>query len=822
MMTGHGDSRGLRPAGIAGVALLAAALLSLTVFGGGSALYPIPRLIGEAVALPLLAVALWRLPIAETWRSDRLACGLLIGMVGLILLQLVSLPAGLWSSLPGRELAVTGDQLMFGALPARPLSLDPEASVRAALMLLPAIGLYLYGRTAAPPTRLLVAAGLVGCALVSLVLGLIQLVSGQAAATHIYHDAQSIFSTGVFANRNHQAALMAVAIPLLAACLTDTPLARRFPLRSRLFAFGCGAGLFAVGALITASRTGSALLVPAILGGAAIVGEVRIGQRRQLLRGGAIVVASVLVLAVVLSQGGGPLAALAERSLGGDDPRLRFWPQVVVVLRQYLPIGSGFGTFRAVYDAAEPLALTGTLYINHAHDDWMELVLEGGLPALALLLTFLVWLAMATVRAWHTAENAADTALPRAGSIVVICLLLHSIVDYPLRTVALSTVFGFSLAMLSPAAPGLLRRAAWMRRILIGGAVLAVGWFTLMSNLGAVLARSDRPQVALGFTMARGLPNAIYALELAERGERDETVTYPAARAIRSSPVHWQAFRAAELAMSNPALQLRLEAQTLSWTRRDPTTLLAAYQRRLSTGDMSGAADAADAYLRLPDASERVVSSVVRQLRDPRFARVFVPHLAQRPVWRGRLMSLLSADPIDAVGNVRLWQQLAAGGAPVGREEAVALLSRYATSGNIGRLLGYRLWLAAYAPGHDPAALAVETPLRPYDWSIASGMEDRIGLLGGRVDIDMPSGTVQPILQKVVALPAGTYRLAAVFEGLGAAGLGWSISCEGAASTPQSIGQPIAVDTACPVQLLTLFSSGGTGTVTGLHLTRVT
>jgi O-antigen ligase len=90
-------------------------------------------------------------------------------------------------------------------------------------------------------------------------------------------------------------------------------------------------------------------------------------------------------------------------------------------------------------------------YVNRAHNDWLELGLEGGGLTITGLLVFFVWFGRSSFQIWRpgkTGADALDTALARAGSIVVVLLLLHSIVDYPLRTTAMMVVFALACALL--------------------------------------------------------------------------------------------------------------------------------------------------------------------------------------------------------------------------------------------------------------------------------------------------------------------------------------------------------------------------------------
>jgi hypothetical protein len=146
--------------------------------------------------------------------------------------------------------------------------------------------------------------------------------------------------------------------------------------------------------------------------------------------------------------------ALADRlGLGHGEPiediRLPVATATIHAAEAYGPVGAGFGSFVPVFQAAEPRNLLSTYYINHAHDDWLELWLAGGIPAVVLAGLFLLWFWRVTVRAWGARDIAADAAtVARAASIVILLLLLHSLVDYPLRTTALMVVFSFCAALM--------------------------------------------------------------------------------------------------------------------------------------------------------------------------------------------------------------------------------------------------------------------------------------------------------------------------------------------------------------------------------------
>jgi hypothetical protein len=84
--------------------------------------------------------------------------------------------------------------------------------------------------------------------------------------------------------------------------------------------------------------------------------------------------------------------------------------------------------------------------VNRAHNDALETIFEGGALSLLLLLGFLGWLGRATYQAF-VRQDVIEGRQARSGAIAMWLLLVHSLWDYPLRTVALETIFGFCVAL---------------------------------------------------------------------------------------------------------------------------------------------------------------------------------------------------------------------------------------------------------------------------------------------------------------------------------------------------------------------------------------
>jgi len=97
----------------------------------------------------------------------------------------------------------------------------------------------------------------------------------------------------------------------------------------------------------------------------------------------------------------------------------------------------------------------------HAHNDYAEVALELGAGGVALVLLFLAWWAAAVWRAWRSAEAG---PFARAGAIASAAMLVHSLVDFPLRTAAIAACFGACIALLADSRAAPPKEKAQLRR----------------------------------------------------------------------------------------------------------------------------------------------------------------------------------------------------------------------------------------------------------------------------------------------------------------------------------------------------------------------
>src|SRR5215469_5974197 len=113
----------------------------------------------------------------------------------------------------------------------------------------------------------------------------------------------------------------------------------------------------------------------------------------------------------------------------------------------------GRGPFPIAYTAFQSTFLTK--FMNHAHNDYLEISADLGIPAAVALFAGIVWVLFGGIRTFLRAESRFErnTALACVGSIATI--LLHSMTDFnlhiPANALVLATILGITLASSSVA-----------------------------------------------------------------------------------------------------------------------------------------------------------------------------------------------------------------------------------------------------------------------------------------------------------------------------------------------------------------------------------
>ncbi len=453
--------------------LCAFAIVCSLVLGGGTRGGFLSDAILQLLTIPLLLIALWRL---VDLRFDKMgqkgqvrwALAFCLAMVMVPLLQLVPLPPWLWTMLPNRTPEAAVVDLLVGELPWMPISVSPTATWLSALSLLPPLAIFLSVLLLGHRERRRLSLVILSVGLVSVFLGLLQVSQGPSSPLRFFEFTNPTEAVGFFANRNHLAALLYSLTLLAAAWAIDSafsagswwdrnrhetasivPIVTTFTILVILVSSQA----------IARSRAGLGLTILAVLGAFALAysdrraiagssGRQRSGVTPAKLLLGATTLAIMFAVQFTLYR-------VMERYVAIDpieDSRILFARNTIEAARAYMPFGSGMGTFVPVYAVYEkPKDAMTNAYANHAHDDLLEVWLEGGVGGLLLMGVFVIWLVLRSVKIWRRAPLGAreiDHSLARAATLIVGLLVAHSCVDYPLRTGAMMAIMAFACALL--------------------------------------------------------------------------------------------------------------------------------------------------------------------------------------------------------------------------------------------------------------------------------------------------------------------------------------------------------------------------------------
>jgi O-antigen ligase len=203
--------------------------------------------------------------------------------------------------------------------------------------------------------------------------------------------------------------------------------------------FLVGAGLCAVSIVLAQSRAGAAVAVVGVLVLVAASGR---GPRPRPAAHAARLTGAGLV-ALVAVVGLNPRAALAP----GDDVRWPVYAALIEAIGERPWLGQGLGGFTDGFRPHTPFA-TAALEWGSAHQGYLELAYELGLPAAAL---FYAALAVVVARIWRGARRRRrDTALPALALAATAAGGLHAGVDFSFAMPAvaglLATLLGIGYA----------------------------------------------------------------------------------------------------------------------------------------------------------------------------------------------------------------------------------------------------------------------------------------------------------------------------------------------------------------------------------------
>ncbi|MBM0171294.1 O-antigen ligase family protein [Altererythrobacter sp. C41] len=376
-----------------------------------------------------------------------------IATVGLMILHLFPLPSELWQALPGREIIAEIDELLGLVGTWRPLTLDPQATRNALMALAPPCAALVLGIQLDKRQHETLLTFVLSLGALTAVWGLLQLMGSPRGPFYLYSITNYGSPVGLFASRNHQAVFLASLIPLM-YCWSHLAQGSWKDLRTSKGRRGsiavAGVLLLVPLVLLTGSRAGLLALFLSICVTAAVIAITSSAPGKRHGRSPSASARIALPIAGVLTIAGLAFVTISlgrdqafERLVGSDpvaDMRVDIVPTTWHIAVENFPWGTGIGSFDDVFRIYEPNTLLMPQYVNHAHNDFLEVLMTGGLAGVLIMATAIVFFAAQTwaiIRGGRTTIRA--NIWPAAALTALAILFIASLIDYPLRVPAMAS-----------------------------------------------------------------------------------------------------------------------------------------------------------------------------------------------------------------------------------------------------------------------------------------------------------------------------------------------------------------------------------------------
>lgn len=414
--------------------------LAVTAVAGGSSRFdaasqPLIRL----AAIVLIGFLIWQ-PRRRAARDCRPALLFLGAAVLAVIVQLIPLPPGLWAILPGHAPYLEAARAAGEAQPWRPINLVPERGWNALFALLPPGAALLAATRLASRSQARVLAAWIVIALASALIGLAQISSADDSALRFYASPTPGTALGIFANRNHEALFLCCGVAMFAAWWSTSTAVSTTALRIRGLLATTGIIFLFLMIFCTGSRAGLGLGIVALLcsiplawsGARRTAAAMNPRQIRFMVTIAGLVLLSLVGMALAFGRAEGVARLMVINP--ADDVRFTLLRPLRHMIATFFPIGAGFGSFDLVYRGFEPFENLAPTLMNEAHNEYMQLMLEGGALGLLLILFVLYWWFTAAFRLARNRNRDSATMLGWLGIAMLLFVLLASLVDYPART----------------------------------------------------------------------------------------------------------------------------------------------------------------------------------------------------------------------------------------------------------------------------------------------------------------------------------------------------------------------------------------------------
>lgn len=375
-------------------------------------------------------------------------------------LQVVPLPVRVVSYLsPERGLDVSSATAILGKTGWVSLSVYPHDTIAVLIRFLAYLSTFVLAcrvfnshnnRSLLITTLLLLGCGEAGY-------GIVQYIAGWHQIFTYVNEYGQEGATGTFINRNHFAGLLELTLPFALAVVfyhfqrrmghrhsRRAPGRRGSPGSMSIFYLNLAA-VIVLGIIFSRSRAG---ILSACLGilFVAVLAQLRVKRKVWAL---AVLVFLIVVGSYGLWIGLGPVLSRFEQvqkpGLIKIEGRIPFWKDTLRMVRDYPLTGTGLGTFGFAFRRYQTTSIS--LFVPHAHNDYLEFASDTGLVGWALLFLPIFSLFGRMVVSFWADSNIYRRSITLGCIGSVFMLLVHSFVDFNLQIPANALIFSVILGI---------------------------------------------------------------------------------------------------------------------------------------------------------------------------------------------------------------------------------------------------------------------------------------------------------------------------------------------------------------------------------------
>ncbi len=223
--------------------------------------------------------------------------------------------------------------------------------------------------------------------------------------------------------------------------------------------------------------------------------------KRKISRGNTILIISVIILTAVSIGWFGwdqifdRFAKLKNSQGIIYESRVDFWKDTINIIDHYKTTGSGMGTYSHIYPLHR--SLVSDRFLTHAHNDYLELLAEGGIIAFFLAAWFFMVFFYKTYTTFSKRRDGFSIYLYMGSITALVSILFHSFIDFNMHIGANGLWFFFVAGIAVSAANTGIRKQSRQTRLLpitsaakkfsLGLIVIIITVFTLFYNTSNLL-----------------------------------------------------------------------------------------------------------------------------------------------------------------------------------------------------------------------------------------------------------------------------------------------------------------------------------------------